>query len=48
MYQHWECEIEALSEWLGLLRITEKDILERIIEYIDNMLTTLAVYNEVV
>ena len=40
--------IEVLSEQLGSLRITKEDISEKTIEYIDNMLTALAIYNKIV
>jgi len=36
--QHWENDIEALSEQLGSWRITEEDISEETTEYIDEML----------
>ena len=39
--QHWEHKIEVLSEWLKSLKIIE-DALERIIEYINDILTVLA------
>ena len=42
-----EHEIKVLSEWLGSLRITKENALERTTEYTDNMLTALAVYNEI-
>ena len=43
--QHQEYEIEALLEWLGLLKIIKK-ALEKTTEYIDNILTASVVYNE--
>ena len=49
MDQHWEYKIEAILEWLGLLKITKKDILEETTEYTNNMLMVPAlatVYNE--
>ena len=50
MNQHQENNIEALSEQLGLLRITEEDILKETtdIETTDKILTApvLVVYNE--
>ena len=44
MDQHWENNIEALSKWLGLLRITEENTSEEVIktDSIDKMLTGLA------
>ena len=47
MDQYQEPEIEALSEQLGSLRITEEDASERTIEYMDNMLTAPVVYNKI-
>ena len=35
--QHWENNIEALSEQLGLLKITEKDTSEETTEYTDKI-----------
>ena len=48
MDQHQRNNIEALSEQLGSLRITEEEVLEEITEYIDNILTALALaaYNK--
>ena len=44
--QHQEHKIEALLEWLGLLRITEENVLERATKYTDNMLIVPVVYNK--
>ena len=48
MDQRWEYKIEVSLEQFGSLRITEENTLERITEYIDNILIVLAVYNKTV
>ena len=48
MDQYQEHKIEALLEWLGLLRITEENVLERATKYTDNMLIVPVVYNKTV
>ena len=45
MSQHQEHDIEALSEWLGSLQITE-EASERTTEYTDEMLTALVLAQE--
>ena len=42
--QYWEYNIEALSEWLGSLQITEKAS-ERTTEYDKEILTVLVTQN---
>jgi len=46
MDQHQEHIIEALLEWLGLLRVTEENVLERATKYTDNMLIVPVAYNK--
>ena len=41
MSQYWEHEIKTLSEWLGLLKITE-DTSERTTKYTNNISIVLA------
>jgi len=45
MSQHQEHDIEALSEWLGSLQITE-EASERTTEYMNEMLTALVLAQE--
>ena len=45
MSQHQGHNIEALSKWLGFLQIT-KEVLERLTEYIDKMLTVPVPVNQ--
>ena len=50
MDQYQRNNTETLSEWLGLLKITKENDLEKTTEYMNNMSTVpaLAVYNEIV
>jgi len=42
MDQHWGNNIEALSKWLELLRITKENASKEITGYIDEMLVASA------